>query len=539
MTYRVWLVATFVVASSAFGQAAPTQSPALTAAAKKVLNGPLGQDVTIGLSKDAKLASVLACVDTKRLRVTDSTLVAFGTRNTFSDTMSQTHGIGAARRWIKSVFDQDNKDCGGCLKIWYDDSVQAGGRGAAAKPVNIVNVVAMLPGRDTSRVFVITGHYDSCLCSAGGTSDGTPDAPGANDDGSGTSAIMELVRLFSKNYPKGLETSVVFATVDAEEQGLWGSRQLAARLHAHGYKVVGDVTNDIVGNVTAEDGSIDSTSVRIYTPDPDNGSSRELGRYAWALGTLYNPKFTIFPDWRLDRIGRGSDHESFIDLGDPGMRVVERLENTTHQHLPADKFEYVNFGYITNVAKLDGAIVGSLAAAPAAPACLMATRIQAGAGGQAFRLTWPAVPDAVGYELLARRTISPTWELVVPVGNVTQFEFPRQADDEYWGVRAMGADGFRSLALVYPAPTPAPAAGGRQGGAGAAGGAAGAGAGRGGGGGAGAGAAAAGRGAAGVAPVGRGGAGAPTGQPADPCRRGGGGGGRRGAAVGTDTTATG
>jgi hypothetical protein len=348
---------------------------------------------------------------------------------------------------------------------------------------------------------------------------------------------MELVRLFSKNYPKGLATNVVFATVDAEEQGLWGSRQLAARLHAKGYKVVSDITNDIVGNVTAEDGSIDSTSVRIYAPDPDNGSSRELARYAWALGTLYNPKFTIFPDWRLDRIGRGSDHESFIDLGDPGIRIVERLENTTHQHLPADKFEFVNFGYIQNVAKLDGAIVASLASAPAPPACLMAARVQAGAGGQAFRLTWPAVPGATGYELLARRTISPTWELVVPVGNVTQFAFPRQADDEFWGVRSVSADGFRSIAMVYPAPpAPAAAAGGRQGGAG----------------GAGAAAAASGGGGARGAGAGRAGAAQPASRgsgasaaPPDPCRRGGGGGGgggaagRRGGAAGTDTTSTG
>jgi acetylornithine deacetylase/succinyl-diaminopimelate desuccinylase-like protein len=217
---------------------------------RQALQGNLGLNVAMGLPLDAKLASILTEVDARRLRAMDSTLVSFGTRHTFSDTLSSTRGIGAARRRIKAQFDRFSADCGNCLRVWFDDSVQV----QTPNPVNIVNVVAMLPGRDTSRVIVITGHYASCLCSAGAARDGAPDAPGANDDGSGTVAIMELARVISKNYPRGLEASVVFATVAAEEQGLWGSRQLAARLYARGYTIVAGISNDIVGNVTAEDG---------------------------------------------------------------------------------------------------------------------------------------------------------------------------------------------------------------------------------------------------------------------------------------------
>jgi hypothetical protein len=441
-------------------QATLALTPAQIAAARKPLTGTLGLDVTIGLQRDPKLAAALADVDAARIRAIDSTLVAFGTRNTFSDTMSQTRGIGAARRWIKTQFDKYGSDCGGCLRIWFDDSVQAVGRANGAT-VNIVNVVAMLPGRDTTRVLVIGGHYDSCVCSmnaqavaaAGGTSsggnEGGIDAPGADDDGSGASAIIELARVFAKNYPRGLETNVIFVAHSSEEQGLLGAAQLAKRLTARGYSIVAGITNDIVGNVVADDGTVDSTSVRIFAADPDNGPSRELGRYAWAAGTLYNPTFQIFPVWRLDRIGRGGDHRVYVELGDPGLRVTERLENIAHQHNQQDKLQYVNFGYVANVTRLDAAIVGSLAQAPAPPVI----RVQAGSQGSLARMSWRAVPSAVSYEVVVRRTISPTWEMIIPVGNVTQFDLPRRADDETFGVRAISASGHRSLVTNYP---PAP-----------------------------------------------------------------------------------
>jgi hypothetical protein len=433
---------------------------------------PRTLDATQGLQRDPAIAAALADVDPARIRLIDSTLVSFGTRNTFSDTMSNTHGIGAARRWIYSQFQQYTRDCGGCLRVEYYGKVQALAR-AQGREVNIVDVLAWLPGRDTTNVVVMSGHYDSCVCSLpGGGNDSVATAPGADDDGSGTSAIVELARVFSKRFPKGLSNSIIFVAVASEEQGLNGARQLAERLHAEGYHVLAGMTDDIVGNVVAEDGTTDSTSFRVFAADPDNSPSRELGRYVWALNKLYMPKFEVIPVWRLDRIGRGGDHSPYIALGDPGLRFTERLENYNRQHLPTDDFAHVNFGYIANIARANAVTVASLAMAPRVPGNARAARQGRAApegepggarapssGGQAWTLSWEPAPGAASYELVVRRTTSATWEHVVPLGNVTSCSLKRQLDDEWAGVRAVGANGARSIVASMPAPNAAPTVG--------------------------------------------------------------------------------
>src|SRR5262245_60920600 len=381
---------------------------------------PRALDQTIGLVRDPAVAGILAEVDPKRIRFIDSMLVSFGTRNTFSDTLSSTRGIGAARRWIYSQFEQYSRDCGGCLKVEYDAKVQALTR-AQGREVNIVNVLAWLPGRDTTNVVVMSGHYDSCVCGLpGGGNDSVATAPGADDDGSGTSAIIELARVFSKRHPKGLANSIIFVAVASEEQGLNGARQLAERLHAEGVHVLAGMTDDIVGNVVAEDGSADSTSFRIFAADPDNSPSRELGRYVWGLNRLYMPAFEVIPVWRLDRIGRGGDHSPYIALGDPGLRFTERIENYNRQHLPTDDFAHVNFGYVANIARANAVTVASLALAPGVPANARAARQgriaqdatastrAANTGGQAWTLSWQPSAGATSYELLIRRTTATT-----------------------------------------------------------------------------------------------------------------------------------
>lgn len=464
----LWLAASAVFAGCGPSTTIPTRTPPGPAPVVSTARIAQGVDVSIGLSQDPDIATALSEVDPARIRHTDSMLVSFGTRNTFSDTMSTSRGIGAARRWIHSQFDQFSRDCGGCLKVEYFGKVQeirrAVGRDTITRTANVVDVLAWLPGRDTTHVVVITGHYDSCVCAGGGSFDSTSTAPGADDDGSGTSAIVELARVFSKRFPKGLNSSIIFAAVAAEEQGLIGARQLAERLHEQGYKVIAGMTDDIVGNVTAEDGTTDSTSMRIFAADPDNSPSRELGRYVWALNRLYMPSFEVVPVWRLDRIGRGGDHEPYVTLGDAGLRFTERVENYNRQHLPTDDFAHVNFGYVANVARVNAMTVASLAGAPPTPANARATRqgragadtsrsaAAASTGGQAWTLSWDASPGATSYELLTRRTTSPTWEQSIPLGNVTRCTLRRQLDDEWAGVRAVGANGARSMAASMPAP---------------------------------------------------------------------------------------
>lgn len=414
-------------------------------------------DVTIGLKRDPALAAAIADISAAQIRATDSALVSFGTRHTMSDTASATRGIGAARRYLFAKLQGYSKACGGCLRVEYDPALMQM-RGHPDRPmVNVVNVLAWLPGRDTTRVVVMGGHYDSCGCARTDVGplarfEATQDAPGADDDGSGSSAVVELARVFSRHFPKGLEATIIFATYSGEEEGLYGSTHLARRLHEAGYRIVSAFTDDIVGNVVGENGSVDSTTVRIFGAEPDNGPSRELARYAWAAATIYNPRFRVEPVFRLDRISRGGDHSPFVSLGDAGLRFTERLENYKRQHLPTDDFAHVNFGYVANVARHNAAVVGSLANAPAPPVAV-AVRDQA-SGGAKWRMTWKEVPGATGYEVLFRRTTAATYEKIYPVGSSTSFLLPDQLDDGWAAVRSLGAGGHASLTAAVPPTCP-------------------------------------------------------------------------------------
>ena len=349
---RLRLVPAFALAVCSAAHIAPNPAPAAQS-----------------IQEDARIGALLRDVDPRRIRFYDSSLVSFGTRNLYSDTLSSTRGTGAARRWIHAQLTGFNRDCGGCLRVEFDTATMQTPRNTASPQRRITNVLAWLPGRDTSRVIVIGGHYDSCVCAVppGGGRDSVSTAPGANDDGSGTSAVIELARVFSRAFPRGLETTVIFALHDAEEQGLLGSTHLAKRLRDGGYAVIAGMTDDIVGNVTAEDGSVDSTSVRIFAPDPDTSRSRELARHVWAVGERYLPHFQVVPVWRLDRVGRGGDHRPFVEQGWAGLRFTERVENEKRQHRPTDELAWVNFGYVANVARLNAATIASLGLAPASP----------------------------------------------------------------------------------------------------------------------------------------------------------------------------
>ena len=450
---RIATTGSLLFAATACSTTSGIRSTTHQAANTSTVSEPI--DVTMGLRRDPALGSLLSEISAARIRDTDSILVSFGTRHTMSDTLSATRGVGAARRFLYRRMNEISQSCGGCLRVEYDAAMVEVARHPQKPVVNVVNVLAWLPGRDTSRVIVIGGHYDSCVCT-NDRWDITSDAPGADDDGSGTSAVVELARVFSQRHPKGLDATIIFALYSGEEQGLLGSTPLAKRLHDSGYTVATAITTDNVGNVVADDGRVDSTSVRVFGADPDTGPSRELARYAWATGTLYLPEFAVFPVFRLDRFGRGGDHSPFVTLKDPGLRITERLENYKRQHLPTDGLADVNFSYVAKVARLNAAIVGGIASAPAAPDSLTGRRDQA-SGGQKWMLAWRAVPGAVSYEILVRRTTSAIHEKVIRV-STTSYVIGDQVDDLTVSVRSVGANGHRSLATVLTPPAPARAA---------------------------------------------------------------------------------
>ncbi len=438
----------FLAASTLAAQGGKSGAKVSTA---KPAAAPAGPDVTIGLVKDARLVAALADVSAARIRYTDSVLVAFGTRHTMSDTLSDVRGIGAARRWLYNELRAYSRDCGGCLRVEYDPHDAQITRFRDRPMARVVNVLAWLPGRDTTRVVVIGGHYDSCICTVD-AADAVSDAPGADDDGSGTSAVVELARVASKRFPKGFDATIVFALYAAEEQGLLGSTGLAKRLHDEQKSVVAAFADDMFGNAEADDGRVDSTSVRVFAVDSIPSRSGELARYVWGLGALYTPTLTVRPIFRLDRIGRGGDHAPFQRLGDPALRFTESLENYKRQHQPTDTLANVNFGYVASVTRLNLATVLSLASAPR-PVDSVAYRRDRPSGGQKWQITWKAVPGAARYEVLFRTTSAATWTAVYDAGASTTYLLDEQLDDGWAAVRAVGADGHRSLTTVATAPT--------------------------------------------------------------------------------------
>jgi len=262
---------------------------------------------------------------------------------------------------------------------------------------------------------------------------------------------MELARVVGKRFPQGFDATIAFVLYTGEELGLLGSTTFAERLQREGKTVTAAFTDDLVGNVVAEDGRVDSTSVRVFAVDSLALGGSELARYVWGTGALYQPSFEVIPVLRLDRLGRGGDHAPFHRQGIPALRFSERLENYKRQHLGTDALADVDFSYVAKVARLNLATVVSLASAPSRPARTAYGRDR-NSGGQAFTIRWEAVPGAVRYELLVRRTTAATYTRIVPVGNVTEFLLDEQLDDVWVGVRAVGANGHRSLTTVVGAP---------------------------------------------------------------------------------------
>ena len=407
---------------------------------------------------DPQIANMLKTVSADSARAYLTKLVSFGTRHTLSDTVSETRGIGAARRWIYATFQQWSRDCGGCLQVEYN-AHRAANQRTNNDTVNVVNVIAKLPGRtDPNRIIIVEGHYDSCICSVS-MNDGTSDAPGANDDGSGTVAVMSLARAFSKAFPQGLGASVWFVAVAGEEQGLLGSTGLANELvQRKDVTVYAALTSDIAGNIHGQKGGVDSTSIRVFAGEPNDGLSRQLARYIEKVGEAYVPGMDVRVIERLDRIGRGGDHIGFWQRNIAAVRFSESLENYLHQHRPEDRIEFVSFPYIQKLARINGAATANLAIAPSYPDSLRMQRVIE-SGGVDWNLSWkaPSSADVTGYEITIRSTTEPRISRVIPVGNVTTYLLKdTQADDLWIGIRAVDAKGHRSMVRSFHRPEQMP-----------------------------------------------------------------------------------
>ena len=426
------------------------------------------------------IPEILSAISEKRIESNIRKLVSFGTRNSLSSTDDERRGVGAARRWIKSELERCS--AGTPLQVAFDEHlIESGPR--VPRPTKFVNVVATLPGsqpESRDRIYVVSGHYDSMPSS---TTDGEKDAPGANDDASGTAVSMELACAMSKHK---FAATVVFMAVAGEEQGLLGSTGWAENARAKKLDVAGMFTNDIVGNTRAPDGKVDRSRVRLFaegvpahnplpqsvlealrTSGENDLPTRQLARHIQESAAKYVKDIRVELIWRRDRYLRCGDHFPFLDAGYPAVRFTEPVEDWRHQHQDVrvengvqfgDLPEFVDFGYVANVARVNAAALASLALGPSAPTGVELENLRL---EQDSTLRWKAnpEPDVAGYRILWRETTSPVWQQSKDVGNVTRATLAGVSKDNViFGLQAYNREGHASVA-VYPKPyRPPPAA---------------------------------------------------------------------------------
>jgi hypothetical protein len=423
---------------------------------------------------DPRVSAAIRQVSAERIQQTIEKLVSFGNRSTISpqdeETVKAGKGVGAARDWITSEFERYSKDCGGCLEVKIDAFIEQP-QDRIKTPTQITNVYAVLRGSDpaqANRIVLVTGHYDSRNSD---TFNGTDPAPGANDDGSGTAVSLECARVLSKmKFP----ATIVFLTVAGEEQGLNGSHHFAKMAKDQGWNLEAVLNNDIVGGdkSAAQDHSVvrvfseglpaaateqDVRRIRALGGENDSGS-RQLARYIADVALAYKDEVGVAPVlvFRLDRYLRGGDHSAFNQQGFTAVRFTEFREDFHHQHQNVrtengieygDLAKFVDFDYVAYVARLNAATLASLASAPAPPANvhLLTKDLE-----NDSTLTWDASPGgrAVEYEVLWRATSSPEWEHVQKAGSAMRITMKLSKDNVIFAVRAVDADGHRSLPVV-------------------------------------------------------------------------------------------
>lgn len=407
----------------------------------------------LGAPSEDPIPSIVADVRPARLRADVDRLVGFGTRHTASTTDSETEGIGAARRWLEAELRAISESTGGRLDVRTQRFEVDLGRvvGRPEERFELVNVYGVLPGRvgdPLGRTFVVAGHYDSI---PGRWNDTQSAAPGADDDASGTAAVLEMARVLASHE---FDANLVFLLVPGEEQGLYGSKHFAERADADGWRIEGMFTNDIVGGVEGFDGRIDRETIRVFAGgDEPEAGSKELARLIAECCESYVDGARVRMIHRLDRYGRGGDHIPFHEAGVAAVRFTEANEHYLRQHQNVgvlegvrrgDDPEFVDEEYLARVTRVNAAALARLAAAPPPP-----ERVRMrGAMTYAPRLSWSAVEGAVGYEVVWRETTSVSWEHALRTEEPGAQLEGVVADNFYWGVRAIGASGASSVATA-------------------------------------------------------------------------------------------
>ncbi|MCH7742975.1 MAG: M28 family metallopeptidase [Proteobacteria bacterium] len=426
--------------------------------------------VTLPLEVSAtpdRLYAIAESASATRIESDIRKLTGFGTRHTLSITESETRGIGAARRWILSEFEEISRACGGCLNVYIQSDVVSG-EPRIPEATEIVNVIAILKGQsDPNRYVIMSGDIDSRVSDP---LDWTSDSPGANDNASGMAGTLEAARLLSRYR---FAASIVFAGLSGEEQGLFGGKIMAKAAKADAWKVEGVLNNDMIGNIAGINGVVDNTTARVFseatrpteterearirrfTGGEVDSPSRNLARYVDQMADKYIRNLDIMMIYRLDRFGRGGHHRPFNEQGFPAVRIMETNEHYDRQHqdLRTDKgiaygdvIEFVDFDYAAKLTALNAVTLASMAWAPAPP---QQVTIE-GMVSPDTTLKWSKVPGAKRYKIYWRLTTDYQWHWSREVGDVSMYTLHNVVIDNYFfGVASINEDGLESP-VVFP-----------------------------------------------------------------------------------------
>ncbi|MEB0263040.1 MULTISPECIES: M20/M25/M40 family metallo-hydrolase [unclassified Mucilaginibacter] len=424
------------------------------------------------VKQDAGIKQMVEEVSSKKIEAIVRKLVSFKTRHTLSDTVSKTEGVGAARNWIKAEYEKYAAASNGRMKVSFDEFIQPQGS-RIDKPTPMKNVLAILKGTDTAdkRIYIISGHYDSRVTDVMNVKSF---APGAVDDASGTAVSMELARVMAK---RSFPATIIFMAVVGEEQGLYGSTNVAKRAKAEGWQIDAMLNNDIVGNTFGmETGLKDNRSVRVFSEGvpaaetekqaairnsvggENDSPARELARYTKEVAERYVEQLDVKLIYRRDRYLRGGDHTPFSQQGYTAIRITEMNEDFNRQHQDIRKENGVEYGdlpdfadydYTQKVARMNLSVLANLALAPASPQNVGI--ITSGLTNKT-QLKWDASKGKApaGYYVLMRETSSPYWEKKFYVPGTTA-NIGYSKDNYLFAVQAVDAEGHESLP-VFPKP---------------------------------------------------------------------------------------
>ena len=405
-----------------------------------------------------KIQSLTDQVSTARLKADIEKLAGFYNRNTFSDTVSDIKGIGAARRWIFSEFERINRETGSRMKVYFDNFIhklsQRYQRALGIEQLKMANVIAVIPGTKSDRTLLFNGHYDSRSYSG---TDTEGYAPGANDDGTGTAALLEMARILAG---KKLDNTIILAACTGEEQGLLGSSHIAKDAKEKGMSLEAVIANDMIGNTSGGDGKSDNTVLRCFSPDPVESPSRNFALYLNKISDEYFPQLNLKMIFRLDRFGRGGDHSPFIRQGFAGVRFTEPFENYKIQHSPYDTPENMDFEYFTKTTQLNTAIAAYWANSPAPPMLISIRRDSIYQTLLSFTCPEPE-EHLEGFKVYMRETDSGYWtesKLFPKPDKVSSRTFGeayriilKNRDQDYYifGIVSVNKDGYESIAATY------------------------------------------------------------------------------------------